>query len=539
MEIKDTQLIARIINLSSTQKPKLNANKEPILIVKAKMYSVDLAALVHPLDKEVIDGLQKLLDYIQHQSNDIYQKADDVNDLWGILIEKAIICLRYFDTREPFLNSKTSAKKPTAYGIEELKKYHKAYEEFEGLLYGSNKSYRDHLIHAFRTWLIGIYLMLDSDVCCPNGIQQDKVLIDYMRIEGTVTAKVDIGELDKSTQGEQKSKALPEDISEKLNFFEKVSMWTITALCHDLGYPLEKAQLILNKTREMMNYFIPNPRIWSDMSFSGIQDNINDYIVRFMSTKMVDAHKHDGEERALYLGRIQPKYYIKFSKSLERYKHGIISALIIYKMLLYFIESDFNMNEDYYFGPEEKRQFYIRREILRAIAGHTCEDIYHMKLTTFSALLINCDELQEWNRPKWSDLYTGLNKSKVAITVNSISSEGIDIEQTISVEKNSEIRNSILKGMYRQFEYYKTIFRDGQDTSNRNFDFKKQINLNCESKYGDEEEKFNVELSIKKDEAAAFRIDTSLITNQAARIALKKEIKELFKNTKLENIQIE
>lgn len=51
-----------------------------------------------------------------------------------------------------------------------------------------------------------------------------------------------------------------------------------------------------------------------------------------------DKHKND-----LYLGRVQPKYYLKYTKSLEHFDHGIISSVIIYKMLLYFLESDFNL----------------------------------------------------------------------------------------------------------------------------------------------------------------------------------------------------
>ena len=64
-------------------------------------------------------------------------------------------------------------------------------------------------------------------------------------------------------------------------------MWTFIALCHDLGYPLEKSQQILDKTQKMMKEFIPNPNIWNNFGFSGVQDNINEYVIKFMSTKMV------------------------------------------------------------------------------------------------------------------------------------------------------------------------------------------------------------------------------------------------------------
>ena len=70
-------------------------------------------------------------------------------------------------------------------------------------------------------------------------------------------------------------------------------MWTITALCHDLGYPLEKAEQILDKTRKMMREFVPSPNVWNNFGYSGTQDSINEYVLKFISTKMKEkSHKH-------------------------------------------------------------------------------------------------------------------------------------------------------------------------------------------------------------------------------------------------------
>lgn len=510
MIIGDKELISRVIKLIST-----NNGFSKLFIERANALSIDIEILIHPLDSEIIKELKMIQDFVQYPSNELFQKANQINRLWSMLIEKSIICLRYFDDREPFL--KKPNKRPTAYGIEELKKYYKAYDQFEGLLYGSNKLYRDHLIHVFRTWLVGLYLILDPEVCCPSGTQEIR-LIDYLMVEGIKE----------------------NDIEAAINFFEKISIWTIIALCHDLGYPLEKSQQIINKTNEMMNYFIPNPRIWSDISFNGIQDEINQYIIRFMSSKMVEVEGNSEDEKR-FLGRIQPKYYIKFTKSLEKYKHGIISAIVIYKILLYFLESDFNMNEDYTFSPEEKRQFYIRREILRAMAAHTCEDIYHMSLTTFSALLINCDELQEWDRKSWNDFYTGIKNESISTEVRSFNSSGIEISQIINIENRNEIRDNVIKGLYNHFEYYKTIFRDGQDTNNRLFSFKKVVNLECSSGTGDEY-KYEIVFDINKEDAATFTVCTSKISNVIKRYEAIRDLLVLFKridNDKISELEKE
>ena len=57
----------------------------------------------HPLDDEIVgkDGiLAKLLS--DRDTVISYSKAGKLDDLWSLLLNKSIVCLRYFDTREPF-----------------------------------------------------------------------------------------------------------------------------------------------------------------------------------------------------------------------------------------------------------------------------------------------------------------------------------------------------------------------------------------------------------------------------------------------------
>lgn len=283
-----------------------------------------------------------------------------------MLLNKSIVCLRYYDTREPFQSNPNKAI--VAYGIDKLNEYHQRYTEFEGLMYGSSAYYRDHVFHAIRVWMLGIFCLLKK-------MNEDQPFIEKLTLDGGA------------------------EPPSKIGFFEYISMWTIIALCHDLGYPLEKAEQILDKTRKMMREFVPSPNIWNNFGYSGTQDNINEYVLKFISTKMkktTASEKLDGadESENEFWGRIQPKYYLKYAKSLEGFQHGIISTIIIYKMLLYFLESDFNLNDDYIYKNEDARQFYIRREILRAIAAHTCPDAYNIHITTFPSLLFLCDDFK-------------------------------------------------------------------------------------------------------------------------------------------------
>lgn len=451
---------------------------------------------IHPLDEEIIgkDGeLAKLLSGSETEIS--YSNGEELDKLWRSLLKKSIVCLRYFDTREPFLNNPN--KTIVAYGLDKLEEYHRRYTEFESLMYGSSAYYRDHVFHAVRVWMLGVFCLLKK-------FNTQEIFINKLGLDGGAETQDEIG------------------------FFEYVSMWTIIALCHDLGYPLEKAEQILEKTRKMMREFVPNPNVWNNFSYSGTQDDINEYILRFISTKMKEKPitgerevpgKADEEtsgkmvkpEKMEYLGRIQPKYYLKYAKSLERFQHGIISTIIVYKMLLYFLESDFNLNDDYIYKKEDARQFYIRREILRAIAAHTCPDAYNIHLTTFSSLLFLCDEFQEWGRRTWNELYTGLKENAISLQIEKFSPSEVIIKETINMdgEKNMEIIVQNISLVFkRQYALYKTTFRDGQYTTGRNFTLSKTMNFILPMD-GAGTRNITITYEIPKEEVSYFTVDLS------------------------------
>lgn len=437
----------------------------------------------YPLDNEIIGTAGKLRELLTGEEKTIsYTKADKLDEIWRILLNKSIMCLRYFDKREPFLANPSKAI--VAYGIDKLEEYHKRYTEFEGLMYGASAYYRDHVFHAVRVWMLGMFCLLKS-------FDEKEAFIFQLVLDGGAESP------------------------ETINFLEYISMWTIIALCHDLGYPLEKAEQILDKTRKMMKEFVPNPNVWNNFGYSGTQDSINEYILKFISTKMkenscLEAQGKQEEEKE-YVGRIQPKYYLKYAKSLENFQHGIISTAIIFKMLLYFLESDFNMNDDYIYSKEDARQFYIRREILRAMASHTCPDAYNVHITTFSSLLFLCDELQEWGRKTWNELYTGLNENSVQLTIDIFSSDVVEVTETINME-NIEDSNIIIQNICRVFErqysLYKTTFRDGQDTYKRDFDLKKTM-IYALKKDGAAIRKIEIVYGLPKSEASYFQVNLS------------------------------
>jgi hypothetical protein len=435
----------------------------------------------HPLDEEVADKIKCLRDLIRVEDDDFEifkHRKTKIDPLWKLLIEKAIKCLRYYDKREPFIENKS--KKPKAYGVDELVEYYEQYTEFERVLYGSNQYYRDHVVHVFRTWLSGVDCLVKND--------------------GKYLESISLHE--------------KEDV--ELENVEKLSIWTIIALTHDLGYPLEKAKDIINTTRSMVSTFIANPDITMDLSFHGVQNYMNDFIVRLMSSKMIPKDDktgggietpqsggeniEDGDNKKQFVARLQPKYYFKFQKSLEKTQHGIVSTLIIYKLLTYFLESDYNINEDYTFDQEERRQFYIRREILRAIASHTCKDVYHLYMASFAFLLIISDDTQEWGRKYISELYVKSNQEYVLKGISMDHLKGqkeCKIEEKIALGGATGVVIDLINRFREQSLYYITIFRDGQDTGSRDFSFKREFLIEYKGKI-----RFLLILQIEKDNAS-------------------------------------
>lgn len=83
----------------------------------------------YPLDDDILSTLQSLI--VTSKDNELFEKVSDVQNLWNSLVKKSIVCLRYYDTREPF--QKNRAKKPLAYGTDSLLDYFKKYTDFESL----------------------------------------------------------------------------------------------------------------------------------------------------------------------------------------------------------------------------------------------------------------------------------------------------------------------------------------------------------------------------------------------------------------------
>lgn len=439
----------------------------------------------HILDDKIQGELNELCKLLENNDN-IYSHEETIRKLWVKLIKKSIKCLRYYDRREPFFEND---KKVPVVEINELITYFEHYTKSEGILYASSGKYRDHVIHAFRTWLVGMYILLTTSFTSDEKPMIEKIILDGVDIR--VDTKIKPKEEDLLTEKD-------DCISEvTISKFEILSMWTLISLCHDLGYPFEKLKQINDNehTKYFTAYFNFNPNVTVSVNFSNTQDKISQDVIRFMSSRT-----ERDEIRKKYFVRSQPKYSNKFYDSLSKCFHGSISANVLFNTLLYFKESDYNTGTSYYFeNNNDIVQYYIRREILRSIAIHTCHDIYHIKTTTMPFLLIVCDELQEWDRKTYDDFYKSKQDIESSVELVNISEKEVHIRETLKFKSASPNYKILFENYWTQYDYYQKIFRDGMDTKLREFSFLKEVDI-------EKKERICFKMNVSKDSTSTFSI---------------------------------
>lgn len=355
----------------------------------------------------------------------LHEQKKELLKIWKNLIGNAIVYLKSQDTREEYHDDED-------YGVDKLHNFFESFSNFESLFYGANEYYRDHVSHMFKVFLLGEFLI------------KEKLLFKSINI------------------GDADLKDKPSDDS-LISDSEKEAMWCIISLTHDLGYGIGVIPEINKKTREMLHHFGNfNPR---DLSYTFPSQPLYNYIIQFISSKI---EKRDDK----FINHIQSKYYLKFSGSLEQTNHGIISCILLMRNLVYFLESDYTLDPNKPLTKEEAKHFLIRRSILRSIASHDCEDIYYLKIPDFAFLLTIFDEMQEWGRPKLSDLFE--KTPEMNLTINKFDEKFVDYTINLKYtdldeeQKEKEHKNA-LKYFKRKCEKIRRILRSAVDGKDRDF----------------------------------------------------------------------
>lgn len=440
-----------------------------------------------------------------------FKSTDSLRETWKTLLVDSIYFLRINDNRENhFFEDIKRKNKATmrsegisdsiqsnVYGIEELVEYFAQFSDFESTLYGADKYYRDHIVHPLNVWFIGLHIIREYGRHFKLRVMNDISIEDceYAKPDW-FQSKVVVEKKDVSQPAPDGDKSVQEEGSQeyngcRLSVAELAAMWTIVALTHDLGYPLEKVEKVNDKLEKMLSKF-------GKIGFSRFRFNFevqHDHLVRFLlnliSAVAKPLKKADDEfDFNWWRTHIRTKYYSKFSKSWEMFDHGIVSSLILLKSLTFFIESDFCSEYNEPISKEDARQFAIRSEILHAMASHTTAKIYHLSPDNLPFLLILCDDLQEWSRPTLGDMKIGIKGDAVNVLLRKfeINKNGSSIHCVINYphcDYEDQEEHAI-----RVFKVWLERFRPALDDKERSIDF-------C------------WEIQFGEETAWSFRLDTS------------------------------
>ncbi len=267
---------------------------------------------------------------------------------------------------------------PVAKGNSELFKFAGAAADFEDLLYGMSRYYRDHTLHSLWVYLIGEHILRDllPDV--------------YKNLDWGVRSTYP-----RPLQGE--AKRLERKLLDGANK-HKDAAWCLTALCHDLGYSLAQLHR-LNESVEKVLRFLDLPGFTRiGYSFEVEHQYLSSQFLELMAGMIWIVPSPD-EKVALIKNFREAGDYWRLCRSLEKRQHGIYSSFLIYKLLDIFADIWVrDPAEPWGLDEEEAVDNLLRGNILFAIAQHEFEFAHLNMMGSLADILVLVDELEEFSR---------------------------------------------------------------------------------------------------------------------------------------------
>jgi len=254
---------------------------------------------------------------------------------------------------------------------------------------------RDNIIHQFRVFLLGCYILYRLKRVITKCFRKDLRLIckfsdDFKRlIFGTLYEDEDeIIRITKYIKRRGRRRKKEDEILwqyiKRVKFRDILWMWLLSSLFHDIGKPIEDA---VKEIKRLMNTYSIE-RIDIDSLVFSVAENLK-----------VNSNKV--EEFTELLEKIfnnnsnfyeQIRHFLRNRTSSEKkWDHGILSAMILYSPL-----TDGLSREDRFSIGNWSHYLPLYPPII-AIMLHT-EPSKYIFCTSLTQLLIICDELQEWNR---------------------------------------------------------------------------------------------------------------------------------------------
>lgn len=317
-------------------------------------------------------------------------------------------------------------------GYDKLFQYFDAYVEFEELIFASDSFYRDHTLHCIWVYFLGEYLKRKEEF---RELFTDEV--NEEELERNMGAFLsELKAVENAKEVELMERAL--ELNEKLRKYDE-AIRCVSALTHDLGYPLKKIEKINKSIKKVLPYFAINN--FEDFSFgyTNVQQEFVRDFIDFLSRRYginmdmkndeasnvyskLAINDEQGHMRKLEPGEIQNltdeerkqlvgSIYISeqfhapeavrvgFLNDFEDYRHGIMSAFLLFKNLRAFQHVDYRKMNDALGSSMEYPgvETLAVQAILSAISLHT-NDMFRISYLTGIEYLTFVDELEEFSR---------------------------------------------------------------------------------------------------------------------------------------------
>jgi len=257
--------------------------------------------------------------------------------------------------------------------------------EFEDILYGLERYYRDHTLHSLWVYFLGEYILRELlpnihnnlNWYLYNDIERDKSLYSSRLIENA----------------RKKEKKLNGEINK-----HKDAIWCIIALCHDLGYSLSKIDKLNEKVINVLKFFDITAFRHIGYSLDVEQQHLVTQFLELMAMDVRIVPNGDLKEELIKCYRDDPTYW-QLCRAFEKKQHGILSSYLIYKILGIFADTYVRgPAEEWGLEDDEAKENIIRGDILFAIAQHTFDFAYLNQIGSLAEILILADELEEFSR---------------------------------------------------------------------------------------------------------------------------------------------
>jgi hypothetical protein len=346
------------------------------------------------------------------ETEDMHDKIQLAKDLWKTLFTAS---MSYIDS--------------DMRGYDELFNYFDEYVNFEELIFASDSFYRDHTLHCLWVYFLGEYLTKNEEF---------SQLFSKLDLQSHTIANLVLG-----IENSSISDILKEfvDFGHTVNALSyKDSIWCVTALTHDLGYPIKKVYKINNCIGKVLPYFSLENYNEFNFNYSPTQQHFVENFIKLMTMNItISSDENDKKLEELTLrifkadktGEVlglnesevknltnEEKEYLKHSLKLkcgiredlakrlqyfndfEQYQHGIMSAFLLIKTVKSFSNTKFYYtdNTNLRLNDLDIKSLVTKMAILSAVSDHTNEANQITGINSVSDMLILIDELEEFSR---------------------------------------------------------------------------------------------------------------------------------------------